>query len=403
MKPSLTALVIALAFAAPALSQEQPAPPAMSPSPSVEERIRQGLDAAEPPDDAGEHATDFQPTLGEPDVSLQPATSSARLRTTLDAIDIQQRIDKGLTAAGEKSTFPPDLAFGAYQRGWFLTAFSLALERAEKGDAIAQTLLGILSSRGLGVKQDLAAAADWFRLAGEGGDPEALFALGQLHAAGQGVEPDPEAAADFFKRAADKGHAAAGREYGYLLLEGKGVEKNAMLAAAYLRRAAGRGDMDAQYTLGGLFMEGVGVVADETQAARWFAEAARNGHVGAQVEYAIALFNGRGVTKDEAVAAYWFRQAADADNPAAQVRLARLLSEGRGIDEDPEEAARWYLIAKRRGMEDGFLEEFVKNLDPAILEAATAAADRWRSARRPWMEAAVRQEEDPATVDNSVE
>ena len=40
------------------------------------------------------------------------------------------------------------------------TAFSLALERAEEGDAIAQTLLGVLTSRGLGVKQDLAAAAE---------------------------------------------------------------------------------------------------------------------------------------------------------------------------------------------------------------------------------------------------
>lgn len=402
MRPPLAAFLVALAFAAPALAQDVPTAPTPA-SPSVEDRIRQGLDAAEPPAETGEHATDFEPALGEADVSLQPATSSARLRTTLDAIDIQQRIDKGLTAAGEKSTFPPDLAFGAYQRGWFLTAFSLALERAEEGDAIAQTLLGVLTSRGLGVKQDLAAAADWFRLAGEGGDAEALFALGQLYVAGQGIKQDMKAAADLFRRAADKGHAAAGREYGYLLLEGKGVEKNAMLAAAYLRRAAGRGDMDAQYTLGGLFVEGVGVVADEAQAARWFAEAARNGHVGAQVEYAIALFNGRGVTKDEAVAAYWFRQAADADNPAAQIRLARLLSEGRGIDEDPAEAARWYLIAKRRGMEDGFLEEFVTNLDEATLQTATEQADRWRNARRPWVETTLRNETDTSAVDKSVE
>ena len=54
------------------------------------------------------------------------------------------RIDKGMTAAGEKSAIPPDYAYGAFQRGFFLTAFSLALERAKKGDAPAQTLLGEL-------------------------------------------------------------------------------------------------------------------------------------------------------------------------------------------------------------------------------------------------------------------
>ncbi len=399
-------LLLLLCLSAPALAQQ---PEGMQPPGAgitIEERIRRGLNAADSLDpatgaDRDELLTLHPPTLGEADASLAAPTTSSRLRTTLDAVDISQRIDKGLTAAGEESAFPPDLAFGAYQRGWFLTAFSLALDRATQGDAAAQTLLGVLLSRGLGVKQDIAAAADWYELAGKAGDAEALYALGRLHFEGQGVKQDVTAAADLFRQAADKGHAVAARELGYLLLEGKGAEKNAMLAAAYLRRAASLGDMDAQYTLGGLFMEGVGVVADETQATRWFAEAARNGHVGAQVEYGIALFNGRGVGKDEAVAAFWFRQAADADNPSAQIRLARLLSEGRGVDKDEAAAARWYLVAKSRGMEDGFLEEFISQLDPAVLEAANEAAEQWT--RQGWVEATVRQGNADEPVDNSVE
>ena len=115
-------------------------------------------------------------TLGVPpqaeasDVSLDAPTGPQRLRTTLEPVDIGQRIDKGLTAAGEETHFPADYAYGAFQRGWFLTAFSLALDRAKVGDAPAQTLLGELLSRGLGVKQDLAAAADWYGLAGRSGD-----------------------------------------------------------------------------------------------------------------------------------------------------------------------------------------------------------------------------------------
>src|SRR5580704_388518 len=45
-----------------------------------------------------------------------------------------------------------DLAFGAFQRGYFLTAFRLATQRVEdKGDAKSMTLLGELYANGLGV------------------------------------------------------------------------------------------------------------------------------------------------------------------------------------------------------------------------------------------------------------
>lgn len=377
---------------------------------SIEDRIEQGLSAAgeTAADEARDGTEQLSITvtpdeLSDRDVSLAPAADTSRLRTTLDPAGIKQRVDKGLTAAGESSSFEPDYAFGAFQRGWFLTAFSLALERAEKGEAVAQTLLGVLLSRGLGVKQDVEAAADWFTLAGEGGDAEALYALGQLHLDGRGVAEDSAKAADLFRQAADKNHAGAARELGYLLLAGEGKEKNAMLAAAYLSRASRLGDMDAQYTLAGLFVEGVGVVEDGKLAARWFSEAARNGHVGAQVEYGIMLFNGRGVDKDEAGAAHWFVLAANADNPAAQTRLARMLSEGRGVTKDTAAAARWYLIAKARGVEDTYMEDWLRGLDPATLEKATAEAQDWANARHGLTVAAAQSAGERAPVDNALE
>jgi TPR repeat protein len=367
---------------------------------TIEERIDQGVNATET--SPGE---DFNlgRALGTDDASLDPSMGGARLPTTLQPIDIEQRIDKGLTAAGETSNFGPDYAFGAFQRGWFLTAFSLALERAEKGDAPAQTLLGELLSRGLGVKQDLKAAADWYGLAANGGDREAHYALGQLYLEGQGIEADPVKAAEHFRLAADLDHAGAARELGYLLLNGKGIENNAMLAAAYLRRAAALGDIDAQFTLAGLFVEGVGVVADEAMAARWFGEAAKNGHVGAEVEYAILLFNGRGVAKDEAAAAGWFLRAANADNPVAQLRLARLYFEGLGVDADPAEAARWYLIAKANGLEDDAMDERLTRLDSEVLGAARAAAERWVRVSRGELRAAARPDPAEPAVDKQVQ
>lgn len=361
-------------FAAPAGAQQAETPTAQQ---DVDQRIDQGVSAAEAPAaPADEPLLSIAPEV-EPDASLADPTSSMRLPTTLDAADIEQRIDKGLTAAGLQSAIPPDYAYGAFQRGWFLTAFSRALDRATQGDATAQTLLGELLSRGLGVKQDIPAAADWYRLAATGGDPEAQYALARLYLDGDGIGQDFGKAADYFEMAAKQGHAVAAREFAYLLLQGKGREQNAMLGAAYMRRAAGQGDMDAQYALAGLFVEGVGVVSDDAQAARWFGEAARNGNVGAQVEYAIMLFNGRGVPVNEAAAARWFRRAATSDNPLAQVRLSRLLAEGRGVDKNEEEAARWYIIARDRGVTDDFMDEWLKKLDPDILASATEEASRW--------------------------
>lgn len=369
---------------------------------NIDQRIEQSLPAAEPAT-PGEQPLSIDGGEGfavHPDASLADPTSSARLPTPLDTPDIEQRIDKGLTAAGERSEFPPDYAYGAFQRGWFLTAFARALDRATEGDAAAQTLLGELLSRGLGVKQDLAAAADWYRLAAGNGDAEAQYALGRLYLEGQVIEQDDARAADYFEMAADQGHAVAAREFAYMLLQGRGREKHALLAAAYLRKAARLGDMDAQYALAGLYVEGVGVVADEALAARWFGDAARNGHVGAQVEYAIMLFNGRGVPVDETAAARWFEHAANADNPLAQVRLSRLLAEGRGVPANEADAARWYMIARARGVRDEFMDEWLARLDEPALDTAAAAAAHWTRFDEPGRQAAV---EGAAPVDNEVE
>src|SRR5690606_23571555 len=62
---------------------------------------------------------------------------------------------------------PPDAAFGAFQRGLYITAYNLALVRAQNGDPAAQTLVAEILSRGLGRKRDEAAAAQWYQRASE--------------------------------------------------------------------------------------------------------------------------------------------------------------------------------------------------------------------------------------------
>jgi len=103
----------------------------------------------------------------------------------------------------------PDLAFGAFQRGHYLTAFNEAQRRASaQGDVKAMTLLGELYSHGLGVPRDHTRAVEWYSLAADRGDREAMYALALLRFAGLGGQRDRDAAVRLLQEAAQRGHVA---------------------------------------------------------------------------------------------------------------------------------------------------------------------------------------------------
>ncbi|MBN9011190.1 MAG: sel1 repeat family protein, partial [Rhizobiales bacterium] len=111
---------------------------------------------------------------------------------------------------------PPDLAYGAFQRGFYLTAFSLAIPRAEKGDAAAQTLIALMYEAGYGVPRDYGKAAEWYGLAAKAGDREAQYSLGMMLASGTGIAKDPKRALELFEASAAKGQLDAGYQLALL-------------------------------------------------------------------------------------------------------------------------------------------------------------------------------------------
>ena len=60
-------------------------------------------------------------------------------------------------------------------------------EKAEKGDATAQSDLGAMYAAGDGVAKDEAEAVKWWRKAAEQGDALAQYNLGNMYADGRGV------------------------------------------------------------------------------------------------------------------------------------------------------------------------------------------------------------------------
>ena len=102
---------------------------------------------------------------------------------------------------------------------------------AERGTAIAQSILGGLYHSGKDDPQDSVEAAKWYRLA------------------------------------AEQGHAEAQRMLGVMYHNGDGVPQDYAEAAKWIRIAAEQGDASAQYNLG--LMHGSGAPQDYAEAARW--------------------------------------------------------------------------------------------------------------------------------------
>ena len=58
----------------------------------------------------------------------------------------------------------------------------------------------------------------------------------------------------------------------------------------------------------------------------------------------------------------WMRRAALGGNVAAQNRLAKLYMQGLGVEPDPIAAAAWYILARRAGLIDPEMEDFLDGL-----------------------------------------
>lgn len=92
--------------------------------------------------------------------------------------------------------------FVAFDRSDYRTALAELLPKAQAGDAVAQTYVGEIYERGLGLPgPDYAQAAQWYRRAAEAGHAPAQTALGSLYERGLGVPQDRRIALDWYRQA----------------------------------------------------------------------------------------------------------------------------------------------------------------------------------------------------------
>src|SRR5262245_15305862 len=131
-----------------------------------------------------------------------------------------------------------EVPYLAYRKGKYATALRRLRPLAERGDARAQSTLGLMYAGGQSVVRDDVEAARWFRLAADQGNAEAQFNLGSMYAKGRGVPQDQAEAAKWYRLAADWGHAQAQYDLGFLYASGEGVSQDYVHAHMWFNLAA---------------------------------------------------------------------------------------------------------------------------------------------------------------------
>ncbi len=272
---------------------------------------------------------------------------------------------------------PADAAYGAFQRGLYKTAYNLALIRAQNGDPAAQTLVAEILSRGLGVPLNAAEAAKWYALAAEQGVPESQFQYALMLLDGRYVKKDEKGAYALMQAAAEAGNRLAQFNFAQMLVQQDPGDAGLARAVSYYERAAATGLADAQYAMSQIYANGVGgKPRDDAQARRLLAQAARQNYDTAQIDLAAWMIEGRGGGRDLKSAFGWMKQAAEGGNVAAQNRLAKLYMQGIGIDPDLVLAAAWYIVARRAGLIDPQMDDFLQGLDDDQTKQALQKANR---------------------------
>lgn len=169
-------------------------------------------------------------------------------------------------------------AWTAYNIGQYKKTISLIQNLAGDGNARAQVLLGRCYENGLGVKQDLAVAAQWYQLAAEQNDSEAQVLLAYCYEVGAGVPRDFRAMVDLMTRAARAGNAEA--QFNLALYYSRGLyqtAKDQKESFRWAKLSADQGYAQAERFVGACYEYGIGVPANQAEAALWYNKAAAQG------------------------------------------------------------------------------------------------------------------------------
>ena len=215
---------------------------------------------------------------------------------------------------------------GLFQRGLleymsknYSEAFKLFTKSAEKGNAEAENMIGLMHSTGLGVSTNEAKAKEWYRKAAIHGSAAGQYNYGLFLE----EERKYSEAKVFYEMAAEQEYSSAMVALGGMYYDRKGVSKSAYTAFTWYKKAADLGDYYAMNLLGFLYFNGEGVGKNYSSAFTWGKKSAECGNVWGQYNLAWMYENGYGTARDLAKAREWYEKAAAQGNEDAKTWLSQ--------------------------------------------------------------------------------
>ena len=151
-------------------------------------------------------------------------------------------------------------------------------ERAENGEALFMTDLGLCYSQGWGVPKDKNKALYWTQKAAELKDPMGIHNLG-VYYRDELNPPDFEKARDCFLESSELGLSRSSNDLGTMYYNGNGVEKNFETAAKWYKKAIEQENPFhlAFKNLAAMYKHGQGVGQDTDESIRLLFEGAKLG------------------------------------------------------------------------------------------------------------------------------
>ena len=191
--------------------------------------------------------------------------------------------------------------------------------------AFVALILLVLGMGAIAHSADYAAEAARLKLLAEKGDPAAQSDLGVLLHKGLGVPKDDVEAARLYRLAANQDDTKGQANLAALYYFGDGVPRDYAEAVRLARLAADKGDPVGQVILGACYSGGAGGLArDESEAVRLYKLSADQNNGIAQLLLAGMYEKGRGVEKDPAEAFRLYGLSASQGTPQARTALVRL-------------------------------------------------------------------------------
>lgn len=232
----------------------------------------------------------------------------------------------------------------------FNKAFIMMKKLADQDYAKAQTKIGLMYERGMGVDKNYKQAMEWYEKAVQSGHAGAYARIGFLYERGLGVTTDYAMAVKYYRKAIEQGSDRAKALLGWLHQSGSGVENDLQKAFKLTEESISREPSGFCLAQMGFFYErGIYVDQDLAKARDYYEQASQKGNALGMSRLGFMYFKGRGADVDYARALELARRSDQKGSGPGMGLLVHIYEVGAGVDRDLERARVQYEKAVQFG------------------------------------------------------